>query len=741
MSNSVEKLPVSVESVIFSSPQQGFCIFRALSREHKGQGKELVAKGYVGSLERGEQLLIWGEWERHPKYGPQIRISRYQFPDMQDKGTLEFLRSGFIKGVGPSLAQSIWDRFGEDTSRIMDEEPERLLEVSGIGKRKLETIQASWRENRDWREAIVKFQEWGIGPMTVQKIFQRWPDNPLEVVRSNPYLLAWEIDNVGFLTADRIALNSGVFEGSPERIRAAIHYALQEASSKEGHCYLDKEDLVKRAGQVLWPSSPEASLVEERAHVGEQIDKLSQAGFLLQEEGRIYLLPVHRAEKKLALHLGRLLGAVRPFPYDIAAMIEEYQSRKGITFDPRQREAIQSALNSKVCIITGGPGTGKTTIINAILGLAGQAGLGDTALVAPTGRAAKRLQESSGHTGRTIHRYLGFNPREGFHHDESNPVSQEIVVCDEASMLDTFLAGNLVSALPRTARLILVGDVYQLPSVGAGNVLRDCIGSGVIPVTELDTIHRQEKGSWIARNAHAVKNGEVRSINLTNRTRDFFWEDMARKFPEMSPQERSVQLKERILEAVRSLRDKGYPVGSVQVLSPMYKGPVGVSTLNSELQELLNPAGPGKAETRAGFRTFRVGDRVMQLKNDYDKEVFNGDLGWIRGIDEEGGKMVIDFDDAPVEYEFLEADQLALAYACTIHKSQGCEFPIAIIPVTTSHYVMLQRNLLYTAITRARSMCLLLGEMKALGIAVKNDKPITRNTTLESLLRQGPPGE
>jgi exodeoxyribonuclease V alpha subunit len=375
--------------------------------------------------------------------------------------------------------------------------------------------------------------------------------------------------------------------------------------------------------------------------------------------------------------------------------------------------------------------------VNAILDLARQAGLDDDkiGLVAPTGRAAKRLEESSGHSGQTIHRYLGFHPQQGFEFDASNQVSHELIVCDEASMLDTFLAKALTAALPNSARLILVGDVHQLPSVGAGNVLRDCINSGTISVTELDTIHRQGEGSWIVENAHAVKNGQTDSLNLSNQTTDFFWEDMAKKHPDLSPHDRSVVMQKRILSAMHGLEKKGFDPASVQVLTPMYKGPVGVATLNNELQTMLNPAAPDKTEAKIGFKTFREGDRVMQLKNDYEKEVFNGDQGWIRKIDTEESKLYIEFDGELVEYQFLETEQLTLAYACTIHKSQGCEFPIAIIPVTTSHYIMLQRNLLYTAITRAKQMCFLLGEKKALGISIKNNKPVCRNTTLESLLK------
>jgi len=742
MTETIEKQTVEVQRILFTSQDNGFCIFQAMQNDKR----EFVAKGYVGAVSEGDEILIWGEWEKHPKYGPQVKITRYQLPDMATKGTLAFLSSGFIKGVGPALAKEIWNTFGEDTARILDEEPRRMLEVNGIGKKKLETITASWEQNRSKQEAIVKFQEWGIGPITVQKILRQWPENALEVVQENPYVLAWEIDGIGFLTADRIALTMGTREDAPERIRAGINYVLQEAASKEGHCYLELDDLVKRSIKTLLEGSESAQSDADRESLSqsdadslirEQVRQLCAAEVLIAEEERIYNAVVYQAERSLGFHLQRLLGSIKPFPYDINALMNEYEQRFKMKFDDCQRAAISSALNDKVCIITGGPGTGKTTIVNAIIDLAQQAGLDKDSigLVAPTGRAAKRLEESTGLSGQTIHRHLGFNPQEGFQFHANNQVSDELIVCDEASMLDTFLAKALTAALPNSARLILVGDVHQLPSVGAGNVLRDCINSGAISVTELDTIHRQGAGSWIVRNAHAVKDGQTNSVNLTNQTDDFFWEDMAAKHPDLSPQDRSVEIQKRILAAMRGLEKKGYDPASVQVLTPMYKGPVGVTVLNTELQAMLNPASPAKAEIKIGYKTFREGDRVMQLKNDYEKEVFNGDQGRITGIDTEESQLFVDFDGREVTFEAMETDQLVLSYACTIHKSQGCEFPVAIIPVTTSHYIMLQRNLLYTAITRAKQVCFLLGEKKALGISIKNNKPVCRNTTLESLLR------
>lgn len=730
MSETIEKKAISVESVIFFNREEGFCIFRA---SIKNSGERLVVKGHVGGIEKGEELVIWGNWEKHPKYGDQVKITNFRYPEIGGREILTFLKSGFVKGIRESTAKAIWERFGEDTERILNREPKRLLEVNGIGKKKLETIKQSWRENRGKQEALVRFQEWGIGPMTVQKIFRRWPEKPLETVEQNPYLLAWEIDGVGFSTADRIALNSGVSENSTDRIRAGIAYTLQEASSREGHAYLDREELAGRVKKMLWPEGTSAPENGSR-RIYEQIDSLVGERELVDREGKIYGHIMYQTEQSLVYHLERLMGGVRFFPYSIPALIENYETGKNIQFDGKQREAIGFALNSKVCIITGGPGTGKTTIVNAILELARQGGLKNVALVAPTGRAAKRLQESTGCDAGTIHRYLGYSPSEGFQFNSQNQVSDELVICDEASMLDMFLAKNLIEALPKKTRLVLVGDVHQLPSVGAGNVLRDCINSGVMPVTELDTIHRREEGSWITRNAHAVKNGNTKAINLSNNTKDFFWEDLGRKFPDLSPADRSVELKKRVLQAMQGLQKAGCSAEQVQVLTPVYKGPVGVATLNREFQEMLNPAAPDKAEVSMGYKLFRVGDRVMQLKNDYSKEIYNGDQGWIWEINRDDSIMWIEFDGKLKEYSFLDMDQLVLSYACTVHKSQGCEFPVVIMPVTVSHYIMLQRNLLYTGITRAKQICILFGEKKALGIAVKNDSPVARNTRVKEML-------
>ncbi len=726
----VHDIKVTVKAVFFSDAVQGFCIFRVMDQKKE----EFTCKGHVGTVNCDDEIIISGAWEDHPKYGKQLKITGYKYPDITEQGILSFLQSGFIKGVGQSLAKAICDKFKENTEDILDNHPEKLLTVSGIGEKKLENIKKSWHENKTKRESVVRFQEWGIGPMTIQKILKKWPDDALKRVKENPYILAWEIDNVGFLTADKIASSMGTAPDSPDRVQAGLKYILQETSSKEGHCYLKREDLVDRTNNILWPDKPFEE--ENSALVNEQINYLVENKYFANVEEKIYNMPVYRTEQSLCKHIVRLMQDYGFTPYSPTDMLKIYERRHSIQFDDTQKKAIETALNNKVCIITGGPGTGKTTIVNAILSLATEMDRKTSiGLVAPTGRAAKRLEENTNLSGQTIHRYLGYNPHSGFEFDDSNQVEDNLIVCDEASMLDVFLAKDLVCALPDNARLILVGDVHQLPSVGAGNVLRDCINSHTIPTVELNTIHRQSEGSVITYNAHCIKNGDIKGLRLNNyENKDFFWFDLTKE--NQKADDKNLELQNNILHLLGKLLEKGVDAQNIQVLSPMHKGLTGVANLNEKLQSLLNPEDPQKKEVQIGYKLFREGDKVMQLKNDYNKEVFNGDQGFIRTIDKENNQMDIVFNGTNTEYDFLDTDKIALAYACTIHKSQGSEYPFVIMPVTTSHYIMLQRNLIYTGVTRAKKMCVLAGEKKALAMAIKNNKPIIRNTNLQDILKE-----
>ena len=708
---------VTVQRIIFQAPESGFAIFRAAP---EGDGDGYVAKGHIGGIQAGDELSIRGNWEKHPKYGDQLQIVSYSIPEPGAEDITTFLASEYINGVGESLARNIVQRFGDRTGQILDNEPERLLEVSGIGRDKLESIKDSWREHSSKRRAISRLHGWGIGPMTIQKVLSHWedPDRAVAAIEEDPYLLAWEIEGIGFATADRIAGSTGIGPGDPSRLRAGLAYCLQERVRKAGHCYLDASQLIGDAAEMLDAPYDDVS---------EALQALCEEGGLVREDNRIFPPATHMAEEKLAKSLSRLSLEYNPFDAD--TMLAEFESENRMELDPRQREAILSALNHQTCVITGGPGTGKTTIIKAILSIAERIGLGGEegiALVAPTGRAAKRLEDSSGRTARTIHRHLGYSPHSGFFRHEDNPLPERLIICDEASMLDLFLAEALVSALPGTTRLVLVGDVDQLPPVGQGNVLRDIITSRFAPVIELETVYRQGEGSRITRSAHAIKNGDMKELNLSEDSGDFAWLDL-----EDEDGGSAGEVVEGIVE--RLVFDRGFEPRAVQVLTPMYKAKAGVWEMNDRLQKLLNPQG---RPFRAGQRMLREGDKVMQTRNNYEKDVFNGDQGIIRSVDEEASRISVDFPDRGLIYEWHELEELVLAYASTVHKAQGCEFPAVVLPLLTAHYGLLQRNLVYTAVTRARQMCVLAGQKKALGMALANNKPVQRNTRLRELLEQ-----
>lgn len=735
-SQEIQNLNLTVDRVIFSDNSNGFCIFSAKAPDNNKNCPGLItAKGYVGSLQAKDTLLISGKWVDHPKFGRQISVENFSYPEISgEKSLYAFLCSGFVKGVGPSLAKVIIKHFGSKTSEVLNDRPKDLLKVSGIGEKKMESISASWKEHAKKKNDIVKLQEWGVGPSTVQKILKKFEDKDIiPFLQANPYVLT-DLDNVGFLIADKIAINIGLEKDSEHRISAAISFALTEAGVKGGHVYLSSLDLVKATNELLGFEERNEDMLKRIAEV---LENLCQSGKVVYDDGKYYEPWTYACEQGLAKSIGRLEGSVAPFPYSIEEMISGYEKQFDFVFDASQKNAISNILDNKVSVVTGGPGTGKTTIIKAAIYMAQLAGLKDISLVAPTGRAAKRLSESTGRPASTIHRFLGYNPNNGFSKNSKDPAPSDMVFCDEASMLDLFLSYSLFSALKNQTRLVLIGDVFQLPSVGAGNVLRDMIDSRKINVSVLDQIHRQEEGSWISHNAHAVKFGEIGDMNLSNQTKDFFWTSVPLKDEnkeDIPPFERNKIIQTHIFNTIRRLTKKGFSFDDIQILSPMYKTASGVQELNQKIQELISSKQERKS-VKIGFKVFAEGDRVMQLKNNYEKNVFNGDQGKIVLIDKDDASLRVMFGENEINYSFLECDELVLSYACTIHKSQGSEYKVVIIPVTTSHFVMLQRNLLYTAITRAKDMCILIGEKKALSIAIKNDKPVIRNTTLKELLR------
>jgi exodeoxyribonuclease V alpha subunit len=695
------------------------------------QVKSFTAVGSLGSIKKNERVVLHGEWVIHDKYGPQLQVSGIELPDYKAGGIKEFLNSGYLKGVGPSLAQKIYEHFGEETAKIFEDDPDRLCEVKGIGQKKLVEIMDCWNEHQGKREILAAFSSFQIGPRTVQKILDRWknPRDAMKVLNENPYLLAWEIHGVGFSKADEIAKNKGFTPKHPHRVKAAIAYVLDEAAKGQGHCFLYREQLFTRVNGLLNPHAPDKTAYssEDLALIEDNLQSLLFNQKVVEEsDGRIYLFPVFRAERAVEQNCRQLLSPL-PSSNDAQAALHAFQQQNGIRLHEQQAEAVLKAHRSRLHVITGGPGTGKTTIIKALLATLDE-GI-SVALAAPTGRAAKRMSESTGSASKTIHRLLEFSPQNGgWGHNKENPLDADLVIVDEASMLDIFLAKALTDALKPESRLILIGDVDQLPSVSAGSVLQDLLASPDISRTRLTEIFRQSPNSFISLNANAVIRGKFQEINLSNKTEDFFWLGIDPWCCEETTSAQKCQLiKHRVCKVIERLFELGYKKEDIQILSSTKKGEVGINSLNSMLQEIFNKGGK---TYKIGFNNFAIGDRVMQQRNNYDKEVFNGDQGYIQKIDTEESKLFVTFDGRIVEYEFKNADELTLAYAITVHKSQGSESPIIIHPVTMSQYVMLQRNLLYTGITRAKSRCILVGEIAALKRAVRNRASTQRNTSL-----------
>ncbi|MGC9357261.1 MAG: SF1B family DNA helicase RecD2, partial [Anaerolineae bacterium] len=604
----------------------------------------------------------------------------------------------------------------------IEETPHRLREVPGIGKKRTERITHAWEEQKQIKEIMLFLQGHGVSTGLAVKIYKKYGDEAITIVRSDPYRLAKDIWGIGFKTADKIARELGIAADAPERLQAGLRYVLGTFSD-DGHCFATQEALIAAASELL-------EVGQEACEV--QLDILIRMEELIVDEEAIYLPPFFYAELGVANKIRQLLG----HPRDRLALFREVDweaafgwldGRQAFKLADQQREAVRMALTEKVSILTGGPGTGKTTITRSIIQLL-RAKKKKVLLAAPTGRAAKRLSEATGLGAKTLHRLLEFSPGAGnlFLRDQENPLDADMVIVDEASMMDVLLTNHLLKALEAGLHLLLVGDVDQLPSVGPGSILRDLINSGEIPVTRLETIFRQSEESYIVVNAHRINQGQM---PIFEGARDFYLFRMA------DAEEAADWILDIVAERIP--RNFSYdPDTEIQVLSPMHRGAAGVGTLNGRLQERLNPPAEGKAEYSTGRRVFRVGDRVMQIRNDYDRQVFNGDMGRIVDIDLEQSLLVVDFEGVGVGYEFTQLDELVHAYAVSIHKSQGSEFPAVVVPILTQHYVMLQRNLLYTAVTRAQELVVLVGNYRAIAIAVHNDKISQRNTKLAERLRK-----
>ena len=722
-----EFLAGAVERVTYHNPENGFCVLRVKARGHRDL---VVLVGHAAAIAAGEFVQASGTWQNDRRHGMQFRASFLKAaPPTSAEGIARYLGSGMIRGIGPIYAKRLVQSFGAAVLDVIEREPARLEEVSGIGPKRLQRIRDGWAEQKIVREIMLFLHGHGVSTARSVRIYKTYGAEALRVISENPYRLARDVRGIGFVSADTIAEKLGIAKDAPIRIRAGIGYALAEAMD-EGHCGLPREELLDLTAKLI---------AVERAAVETALALELAAGDVVADTlgGRdaVFLVGLYRGEQEIAARLGALAaGPLAWPPIDPAKAIPWVERKTGLVLAESQREAVTLALSSKLLVITGGPGVGKTTLLNAILRILRAKGA-RVALAAPTGRAAKRLAESTGLDARTIHRLLEINPATGqFRRDAANPLPCDLLVLDEASMVDVPLARALLRAVPEQAAMLIVGDVDQIPSVGPGQVLADIIASGAVPVVRLREVFRQAAASRIVLNAHLINRGlmpEPEPEGPGGEESDFHF------VPAAEPDELIRKLV--TLVAERIPRRFGLdPLRDIQVLCPMNRGGLGARALNIALQKALNPApGEGSIE-RFGF-TYSPGDKVMQVENDYERDVFNGDLGFIRAIDMEEGEVVVAFDNREVRYSFGEMDELQLAYATTIHKSQGSEYPAVVIPLTTQHYPMLARNLLYTGITRGKRLVVLLGQKRALGIAVTTSGTRRRYSKLAEWLAR-PPG-
>lgn len=703
------KIRCVIEHITYQNPENGYSVMKA---QVKGYREPVTLVGTLLDVPVGSVLLCEGNWKMDKKYGGQFMVESWEeVMPATLYGIEKYLGSGLVKGIGPKYAQLIVRQFGLDTIEVIETDIERLLEVPGIGTKRVEKIRESWERQKEIKNVMLFLQSYGVSTAFAAKIFREYGKESINQVKENPYRLADDIWGIGFKTADTIAGKMGYEKNDLRRCRSGIAYTLSQLSN-DGHVYAVEEQLVKTACSLL-----EAEEEPVRCALA---DMIATKDVILEDEA-IYLPPFYYAECGTANRLRTLLSDTRNQQVTGCFGPEELSAQSGITYDEVQLAAIRQALSSKVMVLTGGPGTGKTTTTQGIIASLRSAGL-RILLAAPTGRAAKRMTEATGMEAKTIHRLLEFNPMDGYKRNEDNPLEGDALIVDECSMIDIILMNSLMKAVPNSMRLVLVGDIDQLPSVGAGNVLRDIIESESIPVVRLTRIFRQAQSSRIVMNAHAINRGLYPNVS-NGADSDFFF----------MPMEDPEQVAQTIVSLVRDRLPKAYHMdqNKIQVLTPMQRGHVGAANLNMLLQEALNPS--KTALSRGGY-SFRQGDRVMQIRNNYDKEVFNGDLGYVQEIDTDDRTLLADFDGKLVEYEYSELDELTLAYATTIHKSQGSEYPIVVMPVLMSHYVMLQRNLIYTGITRAKKICVLVGTAKALAYAVRNMTVQQRNTRLKERL-------
>ena len=754
----------SIESIVFRNEENHYTVARFRPNDNGRLFRDDLTTivGTLPGVHVGELLTVEGEWEKDPRYGRQLHVTSFvQRLPASKEGITRYLGSGLIKGIGPKKAERIVAHFGEQTLAIIEQQPERLSEIKGISVKDREQIIQSWTEQNEVKELHLFLQSHDVSMNLATRIYKHYGQESIKIIRENPYQLAQDVSGIGFRTADEIAVKLGLPRDSLPRLSTGLKYILAQAANEDGHCFLPEYELLRRAADILQaprdllaeamgqlklekdvfiePPLPQlrasSSRTEQPAGAEEPLaDWVESVENEPESMQRVYFGPFWHAENGSARILRKLLRSpsiLPPVSQQYWQAVFDYLANRKMVLTDRQREAVQMAYSQKVSILTGGPGTGKTTSLRALLMVLRKRHI-NVALAAPTGRAAKRLTEATGSIGfeaKTLHRLLDYAPHDNnYARNEENPLPYQFVIVDEVSMVDILLFYHLLKALPPDAHLLLVGDADQLPPVGPGNVLRDLLRSESMPTVRLTELFRQAQQSQIVVNAHRINAGQMPSLKREQNT-DFFF------VHEDDP----VHAQQLVLDFVQRRIPKHYhlnPMTDIQVLSPMYRGAVGVNSLNEELQARLNPDAPASLEW--GGKVFRVGDKVMQQRNDYDKGVFNGDVGWIRGIQKENSTIKVEFleEAGPllVSYEFHELDELTLAYAVTVHKSQGSEYPAIVVPLVREHYMLLQRNLLYTAITRARRLCVLIGQPRALEVAVRNDRVAQRNTGLAERL-------
>ena len=744
----MEHLRGVVERITYQNPENGYSVIKC---RVKNYADLVTVVGSMPQVHVGSVLYMGGSWRVDPKYGRQFSMETFEETlPATTYGIEKYLGSGLVKGIGPKFAKKIVQQFGKDTLDVIEEDPDKLLEVPGIGKVRVERVKKSWSEQKEIKNIMLFLQSHDVSTSHATKIYKTYGNDSIKIVQENPYRLADDIWGIGFKTADIIAEKMGFGHEKYVRLRSGILYTLNKLS-EDGHCYATRDMLLKSGAELLGVEDNLLSIsLDEMVRKGdvitEELPLPADASELQEPEKAIYLPPFYFSEVGTVKRLQAILTNTSGIRIQSAGLAQRIQKKTGMQYDAVQLQAIHAAVQSKILVLTGGPGTGKTTTTLGIITAFREAGA-KVLLAAPTGRAAKRLSEATGMEAKTIHRLLEVKPPEGYQRNEENPLEGDVLIVDECSMIDIMLMYNLLKAVPDSMTLILVGDIDQLPSVGAGNVLRDIIASGRFPVVRLTRIFRQAQQSRIIMNAHRINEGKMPDIS-NGRTADFFFMDMekAARQEGLAPDDTAAiaQLTaDTIVGLVQTKLPRYYhtPSREIQVLTPMQRGVVGAGNLNLLLQEAINPGngsfGQGCSEglKRAGIE-YRQGDKVMQIRNNYDKEVFNGDIGIIDSVDVEEKSLTVNFDERTVEYDISELDELVLAYATTIHKAQGSEYPIVVMPLLMNHFVMLQRNLVYTGITRAKKILVIVGTKRALAYSVKHVTVTKRNTMLRERLQK-----